>query len=321
MKKTVFITDYPWPELEYEHRHLEAAGLRVVAGRSAALPKHEIEAIAERERPQAIMTCWAEVSATAIGHCRDLAIVARYGVGLDNIALDAAWAAGARVTNVPDYCVEEVSDHAVAMLLAWSRGIVAWDREVKRGVWDPALARLRRTRRLTVGLVGYGRAGRLVARKLSGWGLRVIACGRTPPTGEDAARVEWTSLDALLPQADAVIALLPLSPATANLFDASRFAQMKLGALFVNVSRGGLVDNTALLDALDAGRLDTAALDVIAGEPNPPAAVTAHPRVIATPHIAFSSPDAIQELRERTVDEVLRAFRGEPARVLVPRPA
>ena len=118
-----------------------------------------------------------------------------------------------------------------------------------------------------------------------------------------------------------MIALLPLSPVTVNLFNAARFAQMKRGALFVNVSRGGLVDNAAVLDALESGQLDTAALDVIAGEPDPPAAVTSHPRVIATPHIAFSSPDAIQELRERTVDEVLRAFRGEPARVLVPQPA
>lgn len=320
MKKTIFVTDHPWPDLDYERQHLEAAGHRLVAGRSAALPGHEIEAIAERERPQAIMTCWAEVSAAAIGHCRDLAIVARYGVGLDNIALAAAWAAGARVTNVPDYCVEEVSDHAVAMLLAWSRGIVAWDREVKRGLWDPSQARLKRTRGLTVGLVGYGRAGKLVARKLSGWGLRVIACGRTPPTGEDAARVEWMTLDALLPQADVVIALLPLSPASANLFDAARFAQMKRGALFINVSRGGLVDNAALLDALDSGWLDTAALDVIAGEPDPPKTVSQHPRVIATPHIAFSSPDAIQELRERTVEEVLLALRGEPARVLVRPP-
>lgn len=317
MKKTIFITDHPWPDLDFERERFDAAGHRVVSGRSAALPSREIDAIAERERPQAIMTCWAEVSATAIGHCRDLAIVARYGVGLDNIALDAAWAAGARVTNVPDYCVEEVSDHAVAMLLAWSRGIVHWDREVKRGVWDPSQARLKRTRGLTVGLVGYGRAGKLVASKLSGWGLRVIACGRTPPAGDAATQVEWMTLDALLPQADAVIALLPMSAATANLFDAARFAQMKRGALFINVSRGGLVDNAAILDALESGQLDTAALDVIAGEPNPPAAVTAHPRVIATPHIAFSSPDAIQELRERTVEEVLLALRGEPARVLV----
>ena len=150
-----------------------------------------------------------------------------------------------------------------------------------------------------------------------------VAVGLAPAEAEQlgAALVDWMSLDALLPQADAVIALLPLSPATANLFDAARFAQMKRGALFINVSRGGLVDNAAVLDALESGQLDTAALDVIAGEPEPPVAVTSHPRVIATPHIAFSSPDAIQELRERTVDEVLRAFRGEPARVLVPQPA
>lgn len=321
MQKTIFITDHPWPVLDLEHELLEGAGYRVVAGTSAALPRQEIDAIAERERPQAIMTCWAEVSATAIGHCRDLAIVARYGVGLDNIDLRAAWARGARVTNVPDYCVEEVSDHAVAMLLAWSRGIVEWDRKVKVGIWNPALATLRRASKLTVGIAGYGRAGRLVARKLRGFGPRLLAYGRSRPEGADAEAVEWVSWPELLAQSDAVIALLPLSPQTSKLFDRSAFAQMKRGSLLINVSRGGLIDNGALIAALDDGTLDAAALDVVDGEPNPPAAVTGHPRVIATPHIAFSSPHSIEELRRRTIDEVLRALRGEPARVLVPQPS
>lgn len=321
MQKTVFITDHAWPDLALERGLIEGAGHRLVAGTAAALPRAEIEALAERHRPQAIMTCWAEVSATAIAHCRDLAIVARYGVGLDNIDLAAAWAAGARVTNVPDYCTEEVSDHAVALLLAWSRGIVEWDRRVKEGVWNPALAKLRRASTLTVGIAGYGRVGRLVARKLRGFGTRLLAYGRTRPATLAEDGVEWVGFDALLAQSDAVIVLLPLSRETSGLFGEAAFARMKPGSLLVNVSRGGLVDNDALLAALASGRLDAAALDVVDGEPTPPAAVTGHPRVISTPHIAFSSPQAIEELRLRTVDEVLRALRGEPARVLVPRPA
>lgn len=318
MNKTVFITDHPWPDLDFERAAFAQAGHAVVAGKSAALPGREIEALAASHRPQAIMTCWAEVSAATIGHCRELAIVARYGVGLDNIDLAAAWARGARVTNVPDYCTEEVSDHAVAMLLAWARGIVHWDREVKAGRWNPAAPSLKRVRSLTVGIAGYGRAGALVARKLRGFGTRVLAFGRRRPDNLAADGVEWFGFDELLAQSDAVIALLPLSPETRGIFGRAAFAQMKHGSLLVNVSRGGLVDNPALLEALGNGRLDAAALDVIDGEPSPPPAVTAHPRVIATPHVAFSSPHAIEELRRRTVDEVLRAFRGEPARVLVP---
>lgn len=318
MRKTVFITDYAWPDLELERGIIEGAGHVLVAAERAALPGAAIAELAARYRPQAIMTCWAEVSAAAIAHCRDLQIVARYGVGLDNIDCAAARAHGAVVTNVPDYCVEEVSDHAVALLLAWARGIVVWDREVKRGFWDPSVPRLHRVRKLTVGIAGYGRIGRLVARKLSGFGLELLAFSRNKPASDSGEAVEWVDFQTLLARSDAVIALLPLSPETRAIFDAKAFAGMKPGSLLINVSRGGLVDNRALLHALEHGPLDAAALDVIDGEPAPPMEVRAHPKIIVTPHVAFSSPAAIEELRRRTAEEVLRVFNGEAPRNLCP---
>lgn len=150
----VLITDRAWPDLDIERAVIEGAGLALVAGPATALPASEIARLAAEHRPAAIMTCWAEVNAQAIRACPDLKIVARIGVGLDNIDRAAAAAQGAIVTNVPDYCVEEVSDHAVGLLLSWARGITGFDRAVKAGRWEPADAQLRRVRDLVVGIVG-----------------------------------------------------------------------------------------------------------------------------------------------------------------------
>lgn len=319
MKKKVLLTDYAWPDLALEHARLEAAGLTLVAGPKAAAPADVINALAAQHRPQAIMTCWAPLTATAIRHCRNLEIVARIGVGLDNIDRKAAAECGAIVTNVPDYCAEEVSDHAVALLLAWARGVVKFDREVKGGIWDPARARLHRVCNLTVGIAGFGRIGRLTAQKLRGFGLKLLAFGRTR-AADHPADVEWVDFSSLLARSDAVIVLLPLGPETHHIFNAAAFARMKPGSLLVNVSRGGLVHNDDLLAALERGAPAAAALDVVEGEPSPPASVTGHPQVIATPHIAFSSPASVEELRLRTVEEVIRVLAGQPPRNPCPPP-
>lgn len=320
-RKTVLLTDYPWPDLDLERGLLEAAGYRLVAGPSAALPEADITALAAQHRPQVIMTCWAQVSAAAIGHGDPLVLVQRMGVGLDNIDRRAAAARGALVTNVPDYCMEEVSDHAIALMLDWARGVVRNNREVLAGIWDPSRARPRRVRDLTVGIAGYGRIGTLVARKLVGFGLRRIAFGRQTPGTASPEGVEHVRWAELLAQSDVIVGLLPLSPDTHHIFDARAFAQMKPGSLLINVSRGGLVNNHDLVAALDTGRIDAAALDVIEGEPAPPAWVFMHPRVVATPHIAFSSAAAVIELRRRACEEVIRVCAGQPPRNPCPPPA
>jgi len=138
----VLITDYAWPDLAIERAIIEGAGFRLAAGPAAPGSTAKIEALAREVDPASILTNWAPVSAAAIAAPSALRHVGRLGVGLDNIDVAAATARGALVTNVPDYCVEEVSDHAVALLLAWARGLVAFDAAVKAGVWAPAQARL-----------------------------------------------------------------------------------------------------------------------------------------------------------------------------------
>jgi D-3-phosphoglycerate dehydrogenase len=309
---TVVLTDYAWPDFSIERAVIEGAGHRLVAGPPAAAPPEAIEALIGAHDPSAILTCWARVSAAAIGRPRALKIVARLGVGLDNIDIAAATARGAWVTNVPDYCVEEVSDHAVAMALAWARGIVQFDREVKRGRWDPAGARLRRAATLTAGILGYGRIGRATGRKLSGIGLEVLAYDIAALGGTPHA--EMVGLDRLLRDADLIIVHLPLNEETRHFVDAAFLARVRPGAFLINVSRGPVVDNDALIAALDAGRLGGAALDVVEGEPNPPAALIARLDVIATPHVAFSSDESLAELRRRGAEEVVRVLNGEPPR-------
>ena len=308
----VLITDYAWPDLAIEEAVLRAGGLTLVHGPAAPAPVAVIDALAAQHRPVAIMTNWAQVSAAAIAACPDLQLVARIGVGLDNIAVDEATRRGIWVTNVPDYCVEEVSDHAIALLLAWARGIVAFDREVKAGRWEPARARLVRVRNLVVGIVGYGRIGRMTARKLAGFGCRVLAADALPITGDGIA--EPLSRDELLARSDVVIVHVPLTPSTHHLIDAAAFQRMKPGAFLINVSRGPVIDTDALVAALQAGRLAGAALDVLEGEPDVPAVLRERSDVIITPHVAFSSEASLAELRRRVAEEVVRVLGGEAPR-------
>jgi len=305
----VLQTDYAWPDVSIEREVIEGAGHRLVAGPAVPAPAEEIEALVERHRPQAIMTCWAQVSARAIEAADGLKIVQRIGVGLDNIAVSTATARGAWVANVPDYCIGEVADHAIALLLDWARGTPCFDREVKAGRWDPAAARLRRLADLTVGIVGLGRIGRATASRLAAFGCTVLASSRTNRQGDDPA-IRMVPLDRLLEASDVVILHAPLTGETHHLIDAGRLARMRKGAFLINVSRGPLVDTAALLAALEAGHLSGAGLDVIEGEPNPPRALVERADVIVTPHIAFSSDSSLAELRRRSAEEVVRVLGG-----------
>ncbi|MDR6860830.1 C-terminal binding protein [Variovorax guangxiensis] len=309
MNHTVLLTDYAWPDDSIERNIVEAAGMRLVSGPATPLPAEGIEALAREHQPSAILTCWAPVSANAIAAVPELQIVARLGVGLDNIAVDAATQRGIWVTNVPDYCVEEVSDHAVGFALAWTRGLLRFDREVRAGRWDPATARLRRLAALSCGIVGFGRIGRATARKLGAFGCRVLA--HDPHPVNDCDGVESVDLGTLLSRSDVVIVHAPLTAATRHLINRERIALMPPGGLLINVSRGGVVDTDAVIEALGSGQLSAAALDVLESEPDVPAPLRTHPGAMLTPHVAFSSDASLIELRRRAAEEVVRVLRGE----------
>lgn len=306
-RPTVLLTDYAWPDVALEADLIEGAGFRLVTGPANA-SAGAIEALAAEHQPAAIMTNWAPVSAAAIAVSEPLRIIARLGAGLDNIAVDEATRRGIWVTNVPDYCVEEVSDHAVAMLLAWARGIVHFDREVKAGRWQPAGAKLRRVSDLTCGVIGLGLTGRRTAETLRGFGVHVLAHTRRSPA--DTAGAEMTTLEDLLRRSDVVIVHVPLTADTRHLLDRGRMALMKPGAFLVNVSRGAVIDTDALIDALAGGRLAGAALDVLENEPHVPPGLL-RPNVILTPHIAFSSDASLRDVRRKASEEVVRVLRGQ----------
>lgn len=305
----ILITDYAWSDLSIERGVIETAGFNLVAGPAVPGPAETIAALAREHQPSGILTCWAPVSAAAIAASACLRIVARMGVGLDNIAVEEATRRGVWVTNVPDYCVEEVSDHAVGMILAWTRGLASFDREVKGGRWEPAHAQLRRLSTLTCGIIGYGRIGRRTAQKLAGFGVRLLA--HDPQSSLRDSVVELVSLEQLLRRSDVVVIHAPLTRETRHLINRERLSLMRPGSFLVNVSRGPIVDTQALIDALQSGGLSGAGLDVLESEPKVPPALAALPNVILTPHVAFSSDASLTELRRRASEEVVRVLRGE----------
>ena len=196
---TVLQTDFAWPDVTIERGVIEGAGHTLVTGPSEPSPAAAVEAMVAEHDPAAILTCWADISAAAIRAPSALKIVQRLGVGLDNIAMEAATARGAWVANVPDYCVEEVSDHAVALAYAWFRGIAHFDRAVKAGQWDPSGARLRRGATLTAGILGLGRIGRCTARKLAALGMTVLGHDIAAPCRRPC-RCAWSGSTGWLPR-------------------------------------------------------------------------------------------------------------------------
>ena len=244
-------------------------------------------------------------------------IVARVGTGLDSIDLDAAARRGIQVTYVADYSVDEVSTHAIALLLACARRIPQYLDLVRAGQWNSVGAgTIRRLSEQTLGVAGFGRIGQAAARKGRGLGLRVLVSDPYRPD-EDirAAGCEPVSWDRLLAESDFVSLHVPLTPDSDRLIDAAALAAMKPTAVLINTARGGLVDEAALAAAIRAGEIAGAALDVLATEP--PAAdspLLADPRVLITPHGAWYSLQAQRDVVVRACEDVQRVLSGQPPR-------
>jgi D-3-phosphoglycerate dehydrogenase len=303
----VLLTDRGWPDAEIERRELAAVGAELVEAPDGAEPT----LVALARGVDAIATCWARVTAAVIAaapHCR---LVARLGIGLDNIDVAAATARGVPVTNVPDYCLDEVSEHALALLFACARQVAWYAVQAKSGRYvRETPVPLGRMAGRTLGVVGFGPIGRAVARKAQGLGLKVLACSRS---GDDhGTGFPMRSLDGLLAESDYVSLHAPLTPETRKLISAPQLARMKRGAFLINTARGGLVDEAALLAALESGHLGGAALDVF--DPEPPdlsAPLFRHERTIVTPHAAFTSVESLADLRTRVARQIVAALRGE----------
>ena len=316
MTRRILITDIAWPDLEIEKEVLAAVdGEVMLAGDGTP---YEIIALAPQA--DAILTCWKDVPAEALDIAPNCQMVSRYGIGLDNIPIGRATELGMLVTNVPDFCLEEVSDHVMALLLATARQLFPLARTPERSGWTRETPRpIPRVKGQTLGLIGFGNIARALVPKALGFGLRVIAyTPRLQP--QDAPQgVEVTNdLSEMLAASDYVSIHCPLTEQTTHLIDDAALAQMKSDALLINTSRGGVIDEEALTRALRDGRIGGAALDVT--DPEPPSAdnpLLTLENVIVTPHAAFYSVAATAELARKAAENVVTVLRGEVPKTVV----
>jgi D-3-phosphoglycerate dehydrogenase len=313
MSFIVAITDYVFSSLDPERAVLEPLGVELRPQQC----RSEEEIIALAQDADGVLNCYAKMTAQVIEKLKRCKIIARYGIGVDNVDLAAASKAKILVTNVPDYCVDEVSDHALALFLALARRIIPAHGAVTGGAWDVvAHAGIRRLRGQTLGLLGFGKIAKSLASKVEPFGVKVLVYDPyLDPSLIAQHGVEAVSLDRLLAEADAVSIHVPLSPETRHIIGKRELARMKPTAFLINTSRGGIVDEEALAEALKEGRLGGAALDVLSVEPPPvDHSLQQAPNLILTPHLAFYSRESVIELQTKAAEEVARALKGEPPR-------
>lgn len=306
MTARVLVTDHAWPHLDVEAAVLGAAGAELVVAETGGLD----ELVALAGDVDAILTCFAKVPAEVLDAAPRCRTVARYGVGLDNIDVARATELGMVVSNVVDYCTDEVADHTLMMILALARRLLPLNRDVVAGRWGTTVpGTSRRLRGRTLGLVGLGAIGRAVATRAAVIGMRVVALRRSDAATPGIEVVD--RLEDLLAVADVVSLHLPLNADTAGLIDAAALRAMRPDAWLVNTARGGLVDTDALIDALERGEIAGAALDVTDPEPLPAAhPLRSHPDVVLTPHSAFASDGSLAELARRAAENVVEVLAG-----------
>jgi D-3-phosphoglycerate dehydrogenase len=273
------------------------------------------EAILEVARDaDALMVTFAQINSEVIGSLKNCRAIGRFGIGVDNIDIDAASKAGIQVCYVPDYCLDEVSDHAIALLMSLARKVTYSNALVQAGRWEgKAVAPLWRLRGRTLGLVGLGKIPQTLAPKAVALGLNIVAYDPyVSPEVATALNIELVSFDELLKRSDYISLHAPLTEETKDLFDATAFAKTKPETFLVNTARGPLINEQALADALDAGQLAGAALDVMPNEP--PAAdcpLLHRDNVILTPHTAYYSEDALLDLQTKAAKDVASVLSGE----------
>jgi D-3-phosphoglycerate dehydrogenase / 2-oxoglutarate reductase len=307
----VVVSDQVFPDVDTERELIEAAGGELQVARDNA---HARELMRDAD---AVLNTYLPFDKAAIASLRRAKIIARYGIGVDNIDIAAASAAGITVTNVPDYCVQEVATHTVALLLALIRRIPQGQAIVRAGGWGVSgIGELHRPSALTIGLLGCGRIGLRVARAVDALGTSVIV--HDPYVTELPGPGRLVGLDELLAGSDVLCVHCPLTEQTRGLVNAAAIGAMRAGSYLVNTSRGPIVVLKDVLGALRTGQLAGAGLDVFDPEPPEAAELSGVPNLIVTPHMAFLSAEALRESQRKAVTQVLRRLRGEPVDYKIP---
>jgi len=314
--RKVLITDYAWATVDVEREMLSRCGAELVIASSG----EENELVELARDVHGILTCWLPVSARVITAAQQCWVIGRYGIGLDNIDVGTATQEGIIVTNVPAYCLDEVSDHAMALLLACARKISFYDRAVKNRTWNlQAGPPMRRIRGKTLGIIGLGKIGKALVPKAKGIGLKVIAYDPAV-TEEEAAEhgVVLVPLEKLFEEADFISVHVPLTDSTRGLLGEEAFGKMKDTAFVINTSRGPVVDSEALYRALREERIAGAGLDVLPQEPpDMDDPLLQMENVVITPHASFSSEESLVELQRTAAQEVATVLSGKMPRYVV----
>ncbi len=308
--RRVLITDYIWPDLDVEQKVMADLGARVVTapdGSEATLAGLARDA-------DAIITCFAPVTATVLRAATECVMVSRYGVGVDNIDVATATELGMVVAYVPDYCMDEVSDHVISLLLALNRRLLHFNRYARVEGWGtvPLTLPVMRLRGKVLGLVGMGRIGREVCRKAQTFGMRVLVSDPYLSAEQfKALGAESASFETVLSEADFVSVHAPLNSETKGIIGERAFGLMKPTAYIINCARGPVVDEAALIEALRKGKIAGAGLDVLESSlPSHDNPLFAMDNVIVTPHVAFFSQESLIELRTRASQAVVDVLTG-----------
>ena len=313
----VVITDFDYGDNAIERAILEPVGAEVVALQA----KTEADLFDAARDCDAIMNQYARVGAATIGVMERCKVIARYGVGVDIVDVDAATQKGILVTNVRDYCTEEVADHAIALWMSLARKLPQYDRATHQGIWRWQSGQpVHRLRGRIMGIVSFGKIGQAIADRARAFGVTIIVYDPYLTPEQVAARgAEKVDKAALLARSDYLMMQVPMTPETRHFLGPAEFAAIKPGVIIINTGRGPTIDNKALHAALVSGRVAGAGLDDPEEEPakrarwnpadNP---LFSHPDVIVTPHSAYYSEESIRLAREIAASEVARVLRGEP---------
>jgi D-3-phosphoglycerate dehydrogenase len=302
------ITDFQFPNIDSEKSIIEDAG-----GQLAALQcKTEQDVIERAADADVLLVQWAPITRSVIERLANCKVIIRYGIGLDNIDLQAARNRGITVRNIPDYCIDEVADHTVALALSLARQVAAIDRQVRQGKWSIVPPRpLPASRESTFVTIGFGRIARAVLERARAFKFQLATCdpylGADVEFPPDVARVEF---DEALAMADILALNVPLTTETRHMLDAVAFAQMKPTALLINTARGALVDTVALAAALEDGTIAGAGLDVFETEP----LSFDHPlrrcsNALLTSHVSWYSELSGPNLQRMAAEEAVRSLR------------
>ena len=317
MSYKILITDYVWPNIEPEKKVLSSIDAEIIVA-----PNSDENTLCSLAKDvDGILTCFAQVTEKVIRSAKKCVVIGRYGVGVDNISVSTATDLGIAVTYVPDYCMEEVSDHVIGLMLCWNRKIAFFDSDTKQNAWghSPLTMRIMRLKGKTIGIVGFGRIGKAVSQKAKSFGMNILTYDPFVSQTEAASfGVNSTSLENLLQCSDFVSLHSPYTEETHNMIGQEQLDLMKSDSFLINCARGPLIDEEALFEALKSKNIAGAGLDVMVDSIPP----SNHPlmkldNILITPHISFISQESVLELEERAAEEVKSVLLGQMPENLV----